>query len=57
MQDLSVTLIQTDLYWENPTANLANLEEKNRHNKYSNRLDYFTRNVQYGLHDGCKISG
>ena len=28
MQDLSVTLIQTDLYWENPTANLANLEEK-----------------------------
>jgi omega-amidase len=28
MQDLSVTLIQTDLYWENPTANLASLEEK-----------------------------
>ncbi|MES2520296.1 MAG: nitrilase family protein [Bacteroidota bacterium] len=28
MQDLSVTLIQTDLFWENPTANLANLEEK-----------------------------
>ncbi len=28
MQDLSVTLIQSDLYWENPTANLANLEEK-----------------------------
>ena len=28
MQDLSVTLIQTDLYWENATANLANLEEK-----------------------------
>ncbi|PWK28599.1 putative amidohydrolase [Arcicella aurantiaca] len=28
MQDLSVTIIQTDLYWENPTANLANLEEK-----------------------------
>ena len=28
MQDLSVTLIQTNLYWENPTANLANLEEK-----------------------------
>ncbi len=28
MQDLSVTLIQTDLYWENPIANLANLEEK-----------------------------
>jgi omega-amidase len=28
MQDLSVTLIQTDLYWENSIANLANLEEK-----------------------------
>jgi omega-amidase len=28
MQDLSITLIQTDLFWENPTANLANLEEK-----------------------------
>lgn len=28
MQNLSVTLIQTDLFWENPTANLANLEEK-----------------------------
>jgi omega-amidase len=28
MQDLSVTLIQTELFWENPTANLANLEEK-----------------------------
>lgn len=28
MQDLSVTLIQTDLYWENSTANLAMLEEK-----------------------------
>jgi omega-amidase len=28
MRDLSVTLIQTDLFWENPTANLANLEEK-----------------------------
>jgi omega-amidase len=28
MQDLSVTVIQTSLYWENPTANLANLEEK-----------------------------
>ena len=28
MQDLSITLIQTDLYWENPTANLANIEEK-----------------------------
>ncbi len=28
MKDLHVTLIQTDLYWENPTANLAMLEEK-----------------------------
>lgn len=28
MKDLFVTVIQTDLYWENPTANLANLEEK-----------------------------
>ena len=28
MQNLTVTLIQTDLFWENPTANLANLEEK-----------------------------
>ncbi|MBB6005359.1 amidohydrolase [Arcicella rosea] len=28
MQDLSITLIQTDLYWENSTANLAMLEEK-----------------------------
>jgi omega-amidase len=28
MQDLSVTLIQTNLYWENSTANLAMLEEK-----------------------------
>ncbi len=28
MQDLSVTLIQTNLYWENTTANLAMLEEK-----------------------------
>lgn len=28
MQNLSVTVIQTDLFWENPTANLANLEEK-----------------------------
>ena len=28
MQDLSVTVIQTDLFWENSTANLANLEEK-----------------------------
>lgn len=25
---LNITLIQTDLYWENPTANLAMLEEK-----------------------------
>lgn len=28
MQDLSVTIIQTDLFWENSIANLANLEEK-----------------------------
>ena len=28
MQNLSVTLIQTNLYWENSTANLAMLEEK-----------------------------
>lgn len=28
MQDLSVTIVQTTLFWENPTANLANLEEK-----------------------------
>jgi len=28
MQDLSVTIIQTNLFWENTTANLANLEEK-----------------------------
>ena len=28
MKDLSVTIIQTSLFWENPTANLANLEEK-----------------------------
>jgi omega-amidase len=28
MQDLAVTIIQTDLFWENSTANLANLEEK-----------------------------
>lgn len=28
MQDLSVTIIQTNLFWENPTANLASLEEK-----------------------------
>ena len=28
MQDLSVSIIQTNLFWENSTANLANLEEK-----------------------------
>jgi omega-amidase len=28
MQDLHVTIIQTDLHWEDPTANLAMLEEK-----------------------------
>lgn len=28
MGELRLTLIQTDLYWENPTANLAMLEEK-----------------------------
>lgn len=28
MQDLSVTLIQTNLHWENPVANLAMFEEK-----------------------------
>jgi omega-amidase len=28
MHDLSVTIIQTDLFWENSTANLGNLEEK-----------------------------
>lgn len=28
MQDLKITLIQTSLYWENPAANLAMLEEK-----------------------------
>ena len=28
VENLSVTLIQTDLYWENVTANLAALEEK-----------------------------
>lgn len=28
MQNLTVTLIQTALYWESPTANLAMLEEK-----------------------------
>lgn len=28
MQDLKVTLIQADLYWQSPTANLAMLEEK-----------------------------
>jgi omega-amidase len=26
--DLTIALVQTDLYWENPTANLAMLEEK-----------------------------
>ncbi len=28
MKDLSLTIIQTNLFWENPMANLANLEEK-----------------------------
>ncbi|MCA6429119.1 MAG: nitrilase family protein, partial [Cytophagales bacterium] len=28
MQDLKVTLIQSDLHWEDPTANLAMFEEK-----------------------------
>lgn len=28
MQDLKVTLLQADLYWQDPTANLAMLEEK-----------------------------
>jgi omega-amidase len=28
MQDLSITLIQTELYWQEPSANLAALEEK-----------------------------
>lgn len=28
MNDLRVTLVQTDLFWENPEANLASLEEK-----------------------------
>ncbi len=28
MQDLSITLIQSNLYWENPVANLAMFEEK-----------------------------
>jgi omega-amidase len=28
MQDLKVTIVQTDLHWEDPTANLAMLEEK-----------------------------
>jgi len=28
MENLTVTLIQTNLFWENTTANLANLEEK-----------------------------
>ncbi len=28
MQDLTITLLQSDLYWENPGANLAMFEEK-----------------------------
>lgn len=28
MQDLKVTIVQTDLHWEDPTANMAMLEEK-----------------------------
>jgi omega-amidase len=28
MQDLRITIVQTDLHWEDPTANLAMLEEK-----------------------------
>ncbi|MDZ7899094.1 MAG: hypothetical protein U5N85_13855 [Arcicella sp.] len=28
MQDLSLPTYKLDLYWENPIANLANLEEK-----------------------------
>lgn len=28
MQDLKITIVQTDLHWEDPTANLAMLEEK-----------------------------
>jgi hypothetical protein len=28
MQDLRITLIQTDLYWENTIANLAMLRKK-----------------------------
>lgn len=32
MQDLSVTLIQSGLHWENPVANLSMLEEKIRAN-------------------------
>lgn len=30
MQNLTVTIVQTSLYWENPVANLAMLEEKLR---------------------------
>ncbi|HAC25914.1 MAG TPA: nitrilase family protein, partial [Cytophagales bacterium] len=28
MQDLKITLLQADLHWEDPTANLATFEEK-----------------------------
>jgi predicted amidohydrolase len=28
MQDLKITIVQTDLHWEDPTANMAMLEEK-----------------------------
>jgi omega-amidase len=28
MNDLTISLVQTDIFWENPTANLAMLEEK-----------------------------
>ena len=28
MNTLTITLVQTDIYWENPTANLAALEEQ-----------------------------
>jgi omega-amidase len=28
MQDLKVSLVQTDLYWEDKGANMAQLEEK-----------------------------
>ncbi|MCS6824629.1 MAG: amidohydrolase [Cytophagaceae bacterium] len=33
MQDLKLTIVQTSLHWENPTANLAMLEEKISHNR------------------------